>query len=252
MDVNTAARKGRFGDTTLAHVTPGERVIPPRELFPEEVNDQIDASLEALGLNPDRYEVGSDASSINPETGLPEYQLGNVIASQAAKEGVKAGGNILGQWLADKRSRKAQKRAERKAGEVLGGLDLSSGFFESPFASGQFGRQGSGVGGGYTFSPEMQGLWESGLGRANTLGNLYGQYVTPDYFTEGTIFDLFNESRIGRVQRGEDAAANAISQLLIQVVCTQLAGWICPRYKPTLMQLKRQKMLNKCSICKSF
>ena len=178
MDVNTAARKGRFGDTTLAHVTPGERVIPPRELFPEEVNAQIDASLEALGLNPDRYEVGSDASSINPKTGLPEYWL-NVAIPAAISAASAIGGGLLGSSA----QKKAQKRAEKKASEVLGGLDLSSGFFESPFASGQFGRQGSGFGGGYTFSPQIQGLYESGLGRANTLGNLYGQYVTPDYFT---------------------------------------------------------------------
>ena len=230
MNVNTAARKGRFGDEFLAHVSPNERVIPPRELFPENVNDQIDSSFEALGLNPDRYEVGSDASSINPETGMPEYFW--QVAIPAA---ISAAATIGGGMLASSAQKKAQKRAERKAGEVLGNLNLSPGFFEGPYASGHFGQRGTytpigsasaagrspgdlsrmaqGFGGGYTFSPEMQKLWGSGLDRANITGDLFNQFVGPDYFTKGPMFDMFNQSRIGRVQRGEDSAANAISQL---------------------------------------
>tara|TARA_R100000005_G_scaffold96612_1_gene85139 strand:+ start:7055 stop:8083 length:1029 start_codon:yes stop_codon:yes gene_type:complete len=74
-------------------------------------------------------------------------------------------------------------------------------------------RMGARIGGGYAFSPEMQELFDSGLDRANIVGDLFEQYVGPDFFTKGPLFDMLNESRIGRVQRGEDAAANALSQL---------------------------------------
>ena len=145
--------------------------------------------------------------------------------------------------LFDKKPSKRLKKHRNLIGQAFfeggeppeGQFQFMPGVFSTPFGTGSFGPQGAytpigsasaagkspgdlarmrgRIGGGYTFSPEMQKLYESGLDRANIVGGLFDQYVGPDFYTKGPLFDMLNESRIGRVQRGEDAAANALSQL---------------------------------------
>lgn len=66
---NAMASEGRFGDTMMAHVTPGEVMIPPTRMTPK----LMAAWLEAMaGQDPSRYVAGG-ANSQNPETGAPEF-----------------------------------------------------------------------------------------------------------------------------------------------------------------------------------
>lgn len=62
---------GRGEDSEMAHVAPGERVIPPN-LSPE-TDAAIDADLASLGIDPVSRTVGPGAN-INPRTGKPEFQ----------------------------------------------------------------------------------------------------------------------------------------------------------------------------------
>lgn len=69
------ASYGRGGDDTIAHVATGEIVIP-RKLIENnpKMRDSIFSHLRELGIeDPEQYVVGSDANSINPETGLAEF-----------------------------------------------------------------------------------------------------------------------------------------------------------------------------------
>lgn len=72
---NQMAEKGRYGDDTVAHLESGELVIPKAFLDQDpEMAKTLFAYLERMGVeDPQRYVVGSDANSINPETGLPEF-----------------------------------------------------------------------------------------------------------------------------------------------------------------------------------
>ena len=66
---------GRFGDDTLAHVETGELIIP-RALIEgnEKLREDIFNNLREQGVeDPERYVVGSEANSLNPDTGLPEF-----------------------------------------------------------------------------------------------------------------------------------------------------------------------------------
>lgn len=68
------ASKGRYGDTMLAHVAPGEMILP-REVaqkYPD-VAAAIMQAIAGAGGDPSRYIVGSDSGSYNPETGMPEF-----------------------------------------------------------------------------------------------------------------------------------------------------------------------------------
>ena len=87
------ARYGRNGDTRMAHVSPGEMVVP-REVL--QSNPQVARGLgmafQDVGADPLRYVVGSTDNSINPVTGRPEFFLdalletvGNIASSDAGQ-----------------------------------------------------------------------------------------------------------------------------------------------------------------------
>jgi hypothetical protein len=63
---------GRGGDTRIAHVTPGEVVIP-KSLQTPGLLAELQAAARAQGINPSRIVVGSGRNSINPNTGQPEF-----------------------------------------------------------------------------------------------------------------------------------------------------------------------------------
>ena len=67
------ASMGRGGDSQLAHVMPGETMVPPGVMD----DGMLDAAFVRAGLDPNQYKVGSPQASVNPRTGMPEYGLGN-------------------------------------------------------------------------------------------------------------------------------------------------------------------------------
>ena len=69
------ASLGRGGDSQLAHVMPGETMVPPGVMD----DGMLDAAFVRAGLDPNEYKVGSGQNSINPITGMPEYGLGSFI-----------------------------------------------------------------------------------------------------------------------------------------------------------------------------
>lgn len=68
------ALQGRGGDTELAHLTPGEVVLPPQLQTPE-VMAALQAAAGAAGIDVGRITVGDSANSTNPETGMAEYRF---------------------------------------------------------------------------------------------------------------------------------------------------------------------------------
>jgi hypothetical protein len=61
---------GRGEDTMLAHVAPGEMVVPP--VISPQTQEIIKKEMMAVGLDPNEYTVGS-GMSINPITGMAEF-----------------------------------------------------------------------------------------------------------------------------------------------------------------------------------
>jgi len=66
------AAQGRGGDTEIAHVTPGEIVLPHALQTPYVLDALRQAATEA-GIPLDRLRVGSPANNINPDTGVAEF-----------------------------------------------------------------------------------------------------------------------------------------------------------------------------------
>ena len=64
------ARLGRNEDSMLAHVAPGEMVVPP--VISPLTQQAIQQEMMAVGLDPNEYTVGQ-GMSINPITGMAEF-----------------------------------------------------------------------------------------------------------------------------------------------------------------------------------
>ena len=75
------ASYGRYGDDKLVHAETGELVVPKAliEKNPK-LKDSIFNHLKDMGIeDPERYVVGTEANSINPDTGLPEFFLKDIF-----------------------------------------------------------------------------------------------------------------------------------------------------------------------------
>ena len=190
------ARHGRGGDQFVAHLAPGEIVVPaPLIENNPELRDSIFGHLRELGIeNPEQYVVGSSANSINPETGLMEFGFLSDIW-----KGVKKVGKSVGKVL-----KKAAPIVLPIIGTaVLGpvwGAALGSGIATlinggslkqaaiSAAISGGIGAFTAGIGGPGTFGQNLSQAMDAGS-YLNTVGSRLGSTAsTGEFFSEGSIF----------------------------------------------------------------
>ena len=125
------AQYGRNGDTMMAHVAPGEMVVPQEVLQQRpQVARGLGMAFRDVGADPLRYVVGSKSNSINPITGEPEFFLDKIIGavtgggffSNPIVQG--AIGNVLAQTLGGK---KPSLRDALIGGVAGGGLSYLGG-----------------------------------------------------------------------------------------------------------------------------
>ena len=71
---DSLAAHGRKGDTEIAHVTPGEIVVP-RDIIEQnpQLRDIIAQAMSQYGADVNQFTVGHHMQSINPATGQPEF-----------------------------------------------------------------------------------------------------------------------------------------------------------------------------------
>ena len=71
---------GREGDTYIVHAAEGETVVPMEVLDANpRMKQMLFKQMREMGLEPERYIVGNELNSINPETGQPEFFLGKIF-----------------------------------------------------------------------------------------------------------------------------------------------------------------------------
>jgi len=76
------AALGRNEDRFMAHVAPGEMVVPP--VISDSTKALIRKEMAASGLDPSQYEVG-EGMSINPITGQAEFGFLKKVAKSVKK-----------------------------------------------------------------------------------------------------------------------------------------------------------------------
>ena len=67
------AQMGGGEDTALAHVRPGEVVVPPEIVQDPEVESLLESKFNQMGINPEEAVVGVGIASLNPNTGLEQF-----------------------------------------------------------------------------------------------------------------------------------------------------------------------------------
>ena len=90
-------RSGRFGDTTVGHLSEGEVVVPPEVLQANPpIADALDETMTQMGVDPRTRIVDSTGelggiASINPDTGLQEFFLKKALSklNRIRKKAVK-------------------------------------------------------------------------------------------------------------------------------------------------------------------
>ena len=87
---------GRGEDSMIAHVAPGEMVVPP--VLSPETQETIKQEMIAVGLDPNEYTVGQ-GMSINPITGMAEFgflkKLGKSLKKVVKKVAPIAGALLI-------------------------------------------------------------------------------------------------------------------------------------------------------------
>ena len=237
---------GRFGDNYLAHVAGGERVLPPKGVLPENVDRDINRSMQEVGLNPDRYTVGSDANSINPVTGQPEFFLGSILQS------------AFGGRKDTTAHQRAQAERARRAFEEF---DVTPGYYSDPFGTGAADRSGISA----QFSPDQQNIFDrytslfgeaeqNRLAREAQRRNLFG--ADPSVLTGGR-FDNLLTTAMEQGQREEDfATSNALSKLFnvggMSSATAAQAGDLHRRQAKTFADLQKQRISDLLAVQKVY
>jgi len=122
------AAMGRFGDTQMAHVAPGEMVVPGPVLNANPgLRAGIMTAIGQQGVDPTRYMVGSPSGSYNPMTGRQEFflpalfsALGSLAASPFGQAAITTG---LTSLLTGSKPKDALRNA--LIGGITGGLGSS-------------------------------------------------------------------------------------------------------------------------------
>jgi hypothetical protein len=118
MEPQELKNKGRYGDTTVAHLTPGEVVLP--QVAAQALKGQLEAILGRAGMQ--RATVGSSQASINPATGLEEhFSIGGFhpfrSSTYTGSQKRRDEANMMqrqGQAAANAQQRAADKRADAR------------------------------------------------------------------------------------------------------------------------------------------
>lgn len=90
------ASLGRYEDNYIVHAAEGETVIPKEVLDANpSLRDSLFKQMKAIGIeSPERYVVGNELNSINPDTGQPEFFFKSI--GKLLKKAAPMIGSIVG------------------------------------------------------------------------------------------------------------------------------------------------------------
>ena len=79
------AQAGGGEDTALAHLRPGEIVLPPEMMEDPEFESMVENKFNQLGINPEEAVVGMGIASLNESTGLEQFGFFKKIGKKLGK-----------------------------------------------------------------------------------------------------------------------------------------------------------------------
>jgi len=200
------SQAGRGPDTTLAHLAPGEVVLPPEMMADADFERVVGERFAELDLDPEQYVVGSGIASLNPVTGLEEFGWFKKTWKSIKKVGKKVikpiaqtAQFIPGPWqpFAAGISKAYNVYDAFKSGNPLAGIAALSA--PMPGGTGGGGFNIPGFGGG-TFniggSGGVANLANPAGGGSNIFGSIY-EYIMPGADNRGLLSNLGQTFGIG-------------------------------------------------------
>jgi len=100
-ETDELADQGRMGDVSMAHLTPGDVVIPPELIQNDpELQAILQQRFEAAGIDPASRVSGSGVASLNPMTGAEEFGLSRLAKKlrKIIRPVAKAAQFVEGPW----------------------------------------------------------------------------------------------------------------------------------------------------------
>jgi hypothetical protein len=88
------AQQGRFGDSIIAHVTPGEISVPPQIQTPQLIA-ALQQAFARAGVSLPQFTAGSPQTSHNPATGAPELSLWSALLPILGAVGGGVAGSVI-------------------------------------------------------------------------------------------------------------------------------------------------------------
>jgi hypothetical protein len=186
------AAMGGGEDTALAHVRPGEVVVPPEIVQDPEVESLLESKFNQMGINPEEAVVGIGIASLNPNTGLEQFgffkkigkKLGKVVKKVAPIAAFVPGvGTALG--------------------GVLGGIGgLAT---KIPGIGGALGNIGSTIAGGIA-KAGIPGISSIAGGTSGGFGGIMDALTTKSGLLGGGMFGQTGSSFLGGPEAGKGLA----------------------------------------------
>jgi len=160
--IQELAQYGRGNDSMIAHVTPGEMMVPPEMMarHPQLQRHLYQAYLEE-GMDPRQFKVGSGITSINPVTGMPEYGFFKKLFKVAAPVVGYAMGGPMGAAI---------------GGGLAGYSD--GGGWKGGVKGAALGYVGGSLAAGGAFGDTVSGWSGGGIGGVGAFGNIGGSAGT--------------------------------------------------------------------------
>lgn len=139
------AQLGRFGDSIVAHLTPGEIAVPP-QVQTRKLMETLRSAFKKAGVSEQQFMAGSPTVSHNPATGAPEFNfLGGLLSPLLGVLGGVAGTALGGQTALGATAGSALGSAlGGGAGALMGGLTPQQALFAA--AGGALGNYAGGLG----------------------------------------------------------------------------------------------------------
>ena len=209
------AAQGRNGDSVLAHLTPGEVVLPAEMFDDPQFEATVESRFNELDLDPERYVVGMGIASLNANTGLEEFFLKKIgkffkkvvkkvapIAGPLANF-IPGGGPLVAAGIGAATNLAAGKGLK---GAIAGGL---SGYGTGKFLGGigSLGSVGgnavSGLKGGFADLGFFDKFKALGSGVKSGIGSLFGGGAggLPKGMTQEQYLNLSNADKIKALEQ---------------------------------------------------
>ena len=237
------AAEGRGDDTVLAHLRPGEVVLPPEMFDDAQFEEAVENRFNELDIDPERHVVAMGIASLNPSTGLEEFgffkKIGKAIKKVAKKIAPIAGplanfipgvGPLIAGAIGAATNVVAGKGLAGAisgglggygAGKLLGGIGSLGGGAASAATSGAGGAASSGGGFfsnlGKGIGSIFKGGGADGVGNFGKIGDFFGGGLGGG----GALTDSQAGGALNKMMQSGDISAEMISGLSEQGLSTQ-------------------------------